>query len=145
VTDGAIAAMAPRIGTRAACAAAGVPQASWYRRHRASPAPVRPAPVPHRDRVQPRALDPAERRAILDALHSERFADTAPAEAWAILLNEGTYLASVSTFYRVLRQAGESRERRAQAPGTRRWPFAGTCAVAAILYGVWLCSPSNCW
>jgi putative transposase len=101
--------------------------------------------VPHRDRVQPRALDPAERRAILDALHSERFADTAPAEAWAILLNEGTYLASVSTFYRVLRQAGESRERRAQAPGTRRWPFAGTCAVAAILYGVWLCSPSNCW
>ena len=56
VTDEAIALMSPRIGTRAACAASGVPQASWYRRHRASPAPPRPAPVPHRDRVQPRAL-----------------------------------------------------------------------------------------
>jgi putative transposase len=115
VTDEAIAVMAPRIGTRAACAAAGVPQASWYRRHRASPVPPRPVPVPHRGRRQPRALNPAERRAILDMLHSERFADTAPAGAWAILLDEGTCLASVSTFYRVLRQAGESRERRAQA------------------------------
>ncbi len=115
MTGDAIAVLAPRIGTRAACAAAGVPQASWYRRHRSSPAPLRPAPVPHRDRRQPRALNLAERRAILDMLHSERFADTAPAEAWAILLDEGVYLASVSTFYRVLREAGESRERRAQA------------------------------
>ena len=115
MTDEAIAVMAPRIGTRAACAAAGVAQASWYRRHRASPAPPRPAPVPHRDRAQPRALAAAERQAILDMLHSARFADTAPAEAWATLLDEGTYLGSVSTFYRVLREAGESRERRAQA------------------------------
>jgi len=115
VTDEAIALLAPRIGTRAACAASGVPQATWYRRHRASPAPPRPAAVPHRDRAQPRALAPAERQAILDMLHSERFADTAPAEAWATLLDEGTYLGSVSTYYRVLREAGESRERRAQA------------------------------
>ena len=115
MTDQAIALLAPRIGTRAACAAAGVAQASWYRRHRATPAPPRLAPVPHRDRVQPRALAAAERRAILDMLHSARFADTAPAEAWAVLLDEGTYLGSVSTFYRVLREAGESRERRAQA------------------------------
>ena len=115
MTDQAIALLAPRIGTRAACAAAGVPQASWYRRHRVSAAPLRRVPVPHRDRRQPRALAPAERRAILAMLHSDRFADLAPAEAWAILLDEGTYLGSVSTFYRVLRQAGESRERRAQA------------------------------
>jgi len=53
--------------------------------------------------------------AILVALHSERFADTAPAEVWAALLDEGTYLGSLSTFYRLLRQAGETRERRAQA------------------------------
>jgi putative transposase len=92
-----------------------VAQASWYRRHRASPAPPRPAAVPQRDRVQPRALAAAERQAILDMLHSARFADTAPAEAWATLLDEGTYLGSVSTYYRVLREAGESRERRAQA------------------------------
>jgi putative transposase len=115
VTDEAIALLAPRTGTRAACAASGVAQASWYRRHRTSPAPLRSAPVPQRDRVQPRALAAAERQAILDMLHSARFADTAPAEAWATLLDEGTYLGSVSTFYRVLRGAGETRERRAQA------------------------------
>ena len=115
MTDQAIAVLAPRIGTRAACAASGVPQASWYRRHRASAPPPRRPVVPHRDRVQPRALAAAERRAILDMLHSERFADTAPAEAWATLLDEGIYLGSVSTFYRVLREAGENRERRAQA------------------------------
>jgi putative transposase len=115
VTGEAIAVMAPRIGTRAACAAAGVAQASWYRRHRASPAPARPAAVPHRDRVQPRALSAAERAAILDALHSDRFADLAPAGAWAILLDEGVYLGSQSTFCRLLRAAGETRERRRQA------------------------------
>jgi putative transposase len=128
VTDQAIALLAPRIGTRAACAAAGVSQATWYRRHRVSPAPARPAAVPQRERRQPRALAAAERQAILDMLHSARFADTAPAEAWATLLDEGTYLGSVSTYYRVLRQAGESRERRAQAthPATVKPELAAT-------------------
>ena len=115
MTDEAITLLAPRIGTRAACRAAGVPQATWYRRHRISAPAAKPAPVPHADRVQPRALAPAERAAILDALHSSRFADLAPDEVWATLLDEGSYLGSVSTYYRVLREAGESRERRAQA------------------------------
>ena len=115
MTDEAIAALAPRIGTRAACAASGVPQATWYRRHRISTPAPKPATVPHAGRVQPRALAPAERQAILDALHSDRFADLAPDEVWATLLDEGTYLGSVSTYYRVLREAGESRERRRQA------------------------------
>ena len=92
-----------------------MPQASWYRRHRASPAPARREPVPHRDRAQPRALTAPERQAILDALHSPRFADLAPGEVWAILLDEGVYLGSQSTFYRLLRAAGETRERRRQA------------------------------
>jgi putative transposase len=115
VTSEAITVMAPRIGTRAACRAAGVPQASWYRRHRISPAPPRPAPMPHRDRAQPRALTAAERQAILDALHAPRFADLAPAEVWAVLLDEGIYLGSQSTFYRLLRAVRETRERRRQA------------------------------
>jgi putative transposase len=92
-----------------------VAQATWDRRHRISPVAARPEPVPHRDRAQPRALAAAERQAILDTLHSERFADLAPDEVWAVLLDEGTYLGSVSTYYRVLREAGESRERRRQA------------------------------
>ena len=128
LADDAVATLAPRTGTRAACAAVGAPQASYYRRRRASPPPVRREPVPHAGRVQPRALAPAERQAILEVLHNERFADLAPAEVWATLLDEGTYLGSVSTFYRVLRAAGESRERRRQAthPATVKPELAAT-------------------
>jgi putative transposase len=115
VTDTAITDLAPTLGFRDACAAVGVAQASFYRRHRQSPVPAGPAPIPHTERVQPRALSAAERQAILIELHSVRFADMAPSEVWAILLDEGRYLGSVSTFYRLLRAAGESRERRAQA------------------------------
>ncbi len=107
--------LAPRLGVRAACDALGVSQASYYRRHRTSPPPARPAPIAHRDRPQPGALSAAEQEAILDVLHSARFADMSPTEVWAILLDEGRYLASIATFYRLLRRAGESRERRRQA------------------------------
>src|SRR4051812_3055494 len=75
MTDAAINDLAPVVGIRGACDAVGVPQATWYRRHRQSPPPARPAPIPHRDRAQPRALTGAERQAILTELHSERFAD----------------------------------------------------------------------
>jgi putative transposase len=65
--------------------------------------------------VPPNALSPAERARILDLLRSARFCDQAPAQVWATLLDEGVYLGSVSTFYRLLRAAGEVRERRRQA------------------------------
>jgi putative transposase len=115
VTDGAIKELAERIGVRQACEAVGAAQAGYYRRHRQTPAPERAAGTAHRDRSQPRALTAQERKAILDVLHCERFVDLAPAQVWAILLDEGVYLGSQSTFYRLLRQAGEVRERRAQA------------------------------
>ena len=115
MSDAAIAELAPKIGVRNACDAVGVAQASYYRRHRRSPPPQRPASLPHKDRPQPRALSESERAAILDELHSERFVDMSPTEVWATLLDEGRYLGSISTFYRLLRQAGESRERRRQA------------------------------
>jgi putative transposase len=115
VTDAAVAELAAQIGVRAACHAMGAAQAGYYRRHRISPAPPRPTPIPHRDRLQPRALTEQEQQAILDVLHSQRFVDAAPAQVWATLLDEGVYLGSVSTFYRLLRQAGETRERRRQA------------------------------
>jgi putative transposase len=56
-----------------------------------------------------------ERQALLDILHSQRFVDQAPAEVYATLLDEGVYLASISTMYRVLRAEGEVAERRRQA------------------------------
>jgi putative transposase len=115
MTDQAVIELAPTIGVREVCDAVGASRAGYYRRYRQSPAPARPAPVPHRDRPQPRALTGAERQAIRDVLHSEQFVDLSPAEVWATLLDEGVYLGSQSTFYRLLRQAGEVRERRAQA------------------------------
>lgn len=48
-------------------------------------------------------LTELERRRVLDVLNSERFVDQAPLEVYAQLLDEGTYLCSVSTMYRVLR------------------------------------------
>jgi putative transposase len=101
------------VGTAAACRATGLPRASYYRHHRQSPPPPRPEPAP--PRPQPRALQPAERQQVLDVLHSDRFCDQAPAEIYATLLDEGVYLASISTMYRILRAAGEVAERRRQA------------------------------
>ena len=115
MTDQAVAELAGCIGVRDGCVAVGASRAGYYRRHRVSPGPERPAPIPHRDRPQPRALSTQEQQAILDVLHSDRFVDMSPAEVWATLLDEGVYLGSQSTFYRLLRQAGEVRERRAQA------------------------------
>jgi len=59
-----------------------------------------------------RALSAPERQAILDAAHGDRFADLSVREIYATLLDEGVYLGSIATMYRVLRAAGESRERR---------------------------------
>ena len=101
MSDTAVAELEPKIGLRNACDVVGVAQASYYRRHRHGPSPQRPAPIPHTDRPQPRALSETERAAILAELHSERFVDTSPTEVWATLLDEGRYLGSISTFYNV--------------------------------------------
>ena len=63
----------------------------------------------------PRALNQAERGEILSLLHEERFVDQAPASIYATLLDEGRYVCSVPTMYRVLRAEDEVHERRRQA------------------------------
>ena len=69
----------------------------------------------HRPRPAPaRALSEPERAGVLEQLHSERFVDASPAEVWATLLDEGTYLASERTMYRLLAADGPVRERRDQ-------------------------------
>ena len=90
----------------------GRPRSTHYKWHRRSPGP-RPPVKPRRP--QPRALSTEERQKILDELHSERFQDQSPTAVYATLLDEGNYLGSISTFYRILRSQGEVRERRAQA------------------------------
>ena len=104
----ALAALAPGGGMIAvSCAALGLSRASLHRRKR----PTRAA----RPRAKSgRALDANERRAVLDLLREARFVDLAPAEIYACLLDEGVYLCSIRTMYRVLRAHDEVRERRRQ-------------------------------
>ena len=111
--------LTPALGAGAACRAMGLwrgaPQRQRQRLHRCSlvgpPRPALPRPCP------PLALDAQEQQILLDTLNSERFADTAPAAVHATLLDEGTYVGSVRTMYRVLAADAGSpgcRERRNQ-------------------------------
>lgn len=113
--DAAVLELTPIVGARAACAAVGRCRASHYRTHPVRPVPLGPVPAPAARRRQPRALTEAERAAVLDVLHSERFVDQAPEAVYATLLDEGAYLCSVATMYRLLRARGETGDRRRHA------------------------------
>ena len=102
-----VAQIGPRLGIAPTCAALGLPRATYYRRRR----PARAAP---RRRRSPRALGEAERAAVLEQLHTPRFVDLAPGEVYATLLDEGRYLCSERTMYRLLAAHAEVRERRDQ-------------------------------
>mgnify|MGYP001571114740 FL=1 len=101
--------LAASVGTAAACRALSVPRATLYRQRQA-PAqprvevPARPAP--------PLKLTALEQARALEMLHSARFVDASPYTVYATLLDEGAYVGSVRTLYRLLEQAGENTERR---------------------------------
>lgn len=102
----------------AVCAALEVSRATWYRHRfpdRARTAPGRPAT--QRIRCSPRSLPVPLRKEILAQLTSERFHNLAPRQMYAILLDEGHYLCSVSSMYRLLRQDDLACERRQRPPG----------------------------
>jgi putative transposase len=123
--EDAVVELTPLVGRKAACAAVGVSRATHYRTHPVGEPvepvePVEPSPPPPPPREpqrqrQPRALTADEQATVLEVLHSERFADAAPATVYATLLDEGTYLASESTMYRLLRARGETGDRRRHA------------------------------
>jgi putative transposase len=98
----------PELGVVAACAALGLARATYYRE--LEPVMLGPAPK----KVSPRAMTADERKAVLAALHEERFVDLSPSEVYATLLDEGVYLCSERSMYRVLAENQEVRERRAQ-------------------------------
>jgi putative transposase len=100
--------LAHELPERTVCQAAGVSRSTLRRRLHGTP--QRP-PSAARRRSH-RALSGQERDEVLAVMHSERFADRAPAAIHATLLDEGTYLCSVSTMYRLLRSHQEVRERR---------------------------------
>ena len=100
--------LAVRIGIMPACRALGVSRATFYRRRRSTPGHQQPRPTPAR------ALCEAEREQVLDVLAGPRFVDRAPAEVVATLLDEGRYLCSERTMYRILAADQPVRERRNQ-------------------------------
>jgi putative transposase len=101
-------ALAVQVGVTAACQALGLPRSSRYAARKPGPAQVRQPATPAR------ALSAQEQAGVRQTLNSQRFADQAPREVFATLLDEGTYLCSVPTMYRILRQNQEIRERRHQ-------------------------------
>jgi len=96
-----------QVGIVRACEALSVPRSSlYYARQPEQPPAPRPTPA--------RTLSEAERKAVRDVLNSDRFADHAPRQVYATLLDEGIYLCSWRTMYRLLAQYAEVRERRDQ-------------------------------
>lgn len=95
--------------TARACTLLGAPRASLYRQRRPQSTPAKaPRPAPANK------LTEAEQQQILTLLRSPEYCDLAPAQVWARLLDDGIYLCSIRTMYRLLTIAGESRERRRQ-------------------------------
>ena len=108
--------LSPVLGAGAACRVLGLPRGASAR-HKAQMqrrAMVGPMPAPKARPRPPLALSDRENIALLATLNSERFADTAPAAVHAKLLDEGRYLGSVRTMYRLLAANGGCRERRDQ-------------------------------
>jgi putative transposase len=118
--------LAPEMGVAPICEAIGVSRASLYRRRRPRQLPPRPTPA--------RSLSEPERQEVLQVLHSERFVDASPVQAHATLLEEGSYLCSPRTMYRILASSGEVRERRDQLQHPR---YARPELVATAPNQVW--------
>ena len=99
--------LSERTSVSAACEALGVPRSNFYRARQPKSEP-KPRPTPER------ALTPEEKEQVRQTLNSERFQDSAPRQVYATLLDDGEYLCSWSTMYRILNEHREVRERRDQ-------------------------------
>lgn len=97
------------MGLWKACLVLDVPRSGLYRKRQVTELQVSQEPT-----VSPRALQPAEKAEVRQVLNSERFADQPPREVYATLLDEGKYLCSWRTMYRILDENQEVRERRNQ-------------------------------
>jgi putative transposase len=98
-----------QVGTLPLCDALAIPRASFYRQQVKRVAVVVPRPRPEH------ALSETEQQTVLATLHARRFMDLAPPQIYAKLLEEGHYLCSIRTMYRLLADNNEVRERRAVA------------------------------
>ena len=105
--------LAPLIGVAVACSGLGVSRATFYRLRRGPPVRRTSADPIARSR-SPWALSRTERGIISTLLHAPQYVDLSAHVVYARLLDAGRYLASVSTFYRILRAEGAVMPRRNQ-------------------------------
>ena len=110
----AVNSLADEVGVAAACRALRMPRSALYRDRASRRVCSLPAPVVAQRRRPPLALSEHEQRVVLDVLNSPRFVNCAPAAIHAQLLDEGRYIASVRTMYRLLQGCSAVRERRDQ-------------------------------
>jgi putative transposase len=96
--------LAARVTTRTAAALTGISRATAGRKPRT---PLRSTRV-----VPANRLSPTEREQVVATLDSPRFVDQPPLQVYAQLLDEDTYLCSVSSMYRILGEHRQVRERR---------------------------------
>jgi putative transposase len=101
--------LANDVGVRKACDVLAVPRASFYRQRQAEPAREATG-----RRSSPRALTPAERDEVRQTLYRDQFMDKSPYQVYARLLDDGQYLCSVRTMYRILGEDKTLVERRNQ-------------------------------
>jgi putative transposase len=102
--------LAKEVNVQQACSVLAVSRASFYRWQDREDEPCRE----HQRPLSPLALSGEEEKDVLEILHAERFVDRAPQEIYNALLDEGNYLCSVRTMYRILEKNDEVRERRNQ-------------------------------
>ena len=104
--------MEETIGTSGACRVFGKSRATLHRHRHPAPRAEGPRrkPSPH-----PAELSEDEHARILAVLDSPGFADKSPGQVYTILLDRGVYLCSEASMYRLLRERGQSGDRRAQA------------------------------
>lgn len=121
--------LAERVGVKMACEALGMPRSSRYAARRPR-VPKQRAPAP----PSLRALSSDETVSVREVLNSQRFADQAPREVYATLLDEGVYHCSVPTMYRILAENQEVQERRNQL---RHPTYAKPRLVATAPNQVW--------
>lgn len=98
-----------------ACNAMDFPRSTYYRLTTFTSSPSKKSSAEGGStQGSSRGLGSVEREQIRQVLNSERFVDCTPYVIYATLLDEGTYLCSISTMYRILRENDEVRERRNQ-------------------------------
>jgi len=102
--------LAETLGLTMACDVLNVPRIAVYRTRQAEREPIASRAKPIKV-IPVRALSQSEQDQVRQTLNSERFVDDAPREVYATLLDEGTYLCSPSTMYRILAKNSEIRER----------------------------------